>query len=83
MILDLLCSFYDRSSPIYTQPRYLPPSKMLDADVTDSVIGEGCVIKVCCLGRINELNKYCCLFYGAERADRLECWVGACTLLLN
>ncbi|MBA0605602.1 hypothetical protein Godav_018158, partial [Gossypium davidsonii] len=31
-------SFYDRSSPIYTQPRYLPPSKMLDADVTDSVI---------------------------------------------
>ncbi|CAK9160258.1 unnamed protein product [Ilex paraguariensis] len=40
-------SFYDRSSPIYTQPRYLPPSKMLNADVTDSVIGEGCVIKSC------------------------------------
>ncbi|KAE8660422.1 Glucose-1-phosphate adenylyltransferase small subunit [Hibiscus syriacus] len=40
-------SFYDRSSPIYTQPHYLPPSKMLDADVTDSVIGEGCVIKNC------------------------------------
>lgn len=38
-------SFYDRSSPIYTQARFLPPSKMLDADVTDSVIGEGCVIK--------------------------------------
>ncbi|KAK8940173.1 hypothetical protein KSP40_PGU002891 [Platanthera guangdongensis] len=38
-------SFYDRSAPIYTQPRYLPPSKMLNADVTDSVIGEGCVIK--------------------------------------
>ena len=41
-----LCSFYDRSSPIYTQSRYLPPSKMLDADVTDSVIGDGCVINV-------------------------------------
>ncbi|XP_072963505.1 glucose-1-phosphate adenylyltransferase small subunit, chloroplastic/amyloplastic [Typha angustifolia] len=40
-------SFYDRSAPIYTQARYLPPSKMLDADVTDSVIGEGCVIKNC------------------------------------
>ncbi|KMZ59196.1 Glucose-1-phosphate adenylyltransferase [Zostera marina] len=40
-------SFYDRSSPIYTQPRYLPPSKMLDADIEDSVIGEGCVIKTC------------------------------------
>ncbi|KAG6547038.1 hypothetical protein Mapa_011655 [Marchantia paleacea] len=40
-------SFYDRTSPIYTQARFLPPSKMLDADVTDSVIGEGCVIKNC------------------------------------
>ncbi|XP_055802577.1 glucose-1-phosphate adenylyltransferase small subunit, chloroplastic/amyloplastic-like [Solanum dulcamara] len=40
-------SFYDRSAPIYTQPRYLPSSKMLDADITDSVIGEGCVIKSC------------------------------------
>ncbi|CAH1423690.1 unnamed protein product [Lactuca virosa] len=40
-------SFYDRTAPIYTQPRYLPPSKMLDADVTNSVIGEGCVIKKC------------------------------------
>lgn len=39
-------SFYDRSAPIYTQARFLPPSKMSDADVTDSVIGEGCVIKV-------------------------------------
>nr|GFB20546.1 glucose-1-phosphate adenylyltransferase small subunit, chloroplastic/amyloplastic [Tanacetum cinerariifolium] len=40
-------SFYDRSSPIYTQPRYLTPFKMFDADVTDSLIGEGCVIKNC------------------------------------
>ncbi|MCO5558065.1 hypothetical protein L7F22_011641 [Adiantum nelumboides] len=40
-------SFYDRSSPIYTQARFLPPSRMVDADVTDSVIGEGCVIKNC------------------------------------
>ena len=40
-------NFYDRSAPIYTQSRFLPPSKMLDANVTDSVIGEGCVIKNC------------------------------------
>jgi glucose-1-phosphate adenylyltransferase len=40
-------SFYDRSAPIYTQARFLPPSMMLDADVMDSVIGEGCVIKNC------------------------------------
>ncbi|KEH34001.1 putative glucose-1-phosphate adenylyltransferase [Medicago truncatula] len=30
---------------VYTQLRYLPPSKMLDADITDSVIGEGFAIK--------------------------------------
>ncbi|XP_019160770.1 PREDICTED: glucose-1-phosphate adenylyltransferase small subunit, chloroplastic/amyloplastic-like [Ipomoea nil] len=40
-------SFYDRSAPIYTQPRDLSPSKMLDVDVTDIVIGESCVIKNC------------------------------------
>ncbi|CAK9195405.1 unnamed protein product [Sphagnum troendelagicum] len=40
-------SFYDRSAPIYTQARFLPPSMMLDADVMDSVIGEGCIIKNC------------------------------------
>ncbi|XP_019185999.1 PREDICTED: glucose-1-phosphate adenylyltransferase small subunit, chloroplastic/amyloplastic-like [Ipomoea nil] len=39
--------FYDRSTPIYTQPRDLSPSKMLGVDVTDSVIGESCVIKNC------------------------------------
>lgn len=56
MFIDIDCSFYDRSSPIYTQPRYLPPSKMLDADITDSVIGEGCVIKVNFF-RISSTNK--------------------------
>eukprot|EP00897_Mesotaenium_endlicherianum_P008193 jgi/Mesen1/7401/ME000388S06620 len=40
-------SFYDKSSPIYTQARYLPPSMLLDADISESVIGEGCVLKKC------------------------------------
>merc|ERR1712216_873286 len=44
-------SFYDRGTPIYTQSRFLPPSKLLDANVTRSTIGlrstiqEGCVIE--------------------------------------
>jgi len=37
-------SFYDRDAPIYTQSRFLPPSKMTDCTVTDSIIGDGCVI---------------------------------------
>lgn len=38
-------SFYDEQSPIYTRARYLPPSKLLDCRVTESIIGEGCIVK--------------------------------------
>ena len=40
-------SFYDEQFPIYTRPRYLPPSKLLDAQVTQSIIGEGSMLKAC------------------------------------
>jgi glucose-1-phosphate adenylyltransferase len=40
-------SFYDEKAPIYTRSRYLPPTKLLDAVVTDSMIGEGCILKQC------------------------------------
>jgi glucose-1-phosphate adenylyltransferase len=40
-------SFYDEKAPIYTRSRYLPPTKLLDAHVTESMIGEGCIIKQC------------------------------------
>jgi len=40
-------SFYDEKFPIYTRPRYLPPSKLLDAQVTQSIIGEGSMVKAC------------------------------------
>lgn len=43
-------SFYDEKAPIYTRPRYLPPTKMLDCTITESMIGEGCILKEC---RIN------------------------------
>jgi glucose-1-phosphate adenylyltransferase len=40
-------SFYDEKFPIYTRPRYLPPTKMLDSQVTESIIGEGSMLKAC------------------------------------
>lgn len=40
-------SFYDEKAPIYTRSRYLPPTKLLDSQVTQSMIGEGCMIKDC------------------------------------
>jgi glucose-1-phosphate adenylyltransferase len=40
-------SFYDENAPIYTRARYLPPSKLLNCTVTESMIGEGCILKEC------------------------------------
>ncbi len=40
-------SFYDEKAPIYTRARYLPPTKLLDCNVTESIIGEGCILKEC------------------------------------
>ena len=40
-------SFYDEKAPIYTCSRYLPPTKLLDCQVTESMIGEGCILKEC------------------------------------
>ena len=40
-------SFYDEKFPIYTRPRYLPPSKLFDTQVTHSIIGEGSMLKSC------------------------------------
>ncbi|MBW4695018.1 MAG: glucose-1-phosphate adenylyltransferase [Lyngbya sp. HA4199-MV5] len=40
-------SFYDEDAPIYTRQRYLPPSKLLDCAVRESIISEGCILKNC------------------------------------
>lgn len=40
-------SFYDEEAPIYTRSRYLPPSKLLNCQITESIIGEGCILKEC------------------------------------
>jgi glucose-1-phosphate adenylyltransferase len=40
-------SFYDEQAPIYTRARYLPPSKLLDCQITQSIVGEGCILKNC------------------------------------
>ncbi|MBW4636087.1 MAG: glucose-1-phosphate adenylyltransferase [Iphinoe sp. HA4291-MV1] len=40
-------SFYDEKAPIYTRGRLLPPSQLQNCQVTDSMIGEGCILKDC------------------------------------
>ena len=40
-------SFYDEEAPIYTRARYLPPSKVLDSKITESIVGDGCMLNQC------------------------------------
>lgn len=37
-------NFFDTSAPIYTRSRYLPPSKMHDCDIDNSMVSEGCIL---------------------------------------
>ena len=37
-------NFFDAESPIYTRSRYLPPSKIHDCDIDNSMVSEGCIL---------------------------------------
>jgi glucose-1-phosphate adenylyltransferase len=81
-------SFYDEKAPIYTRSRYLPPTKLLDSKVIESMLGEGCILKECTVKRSvigvrSRIETGCiidnALLMGAdyyespaERVDRLE-----------
>ena len=38
-------SFFDEQFPIYTRPRFLPPNKILDSKIEQSMISDGCIIR--------------------------------------
>ena len=37
-------NFFDTDSPIYTRSRYLPPSKLHNCDIDNSMVSEGCIL---------------------------------------
>ena len=37
-------NFFNTDAPIYTRSRYLPPSKMHDCDINNSMVSEGCIL---------------------------------------
>ncbi|KAB5548534.1 hypothetical protein DKX38_011940 [Salix brachista] len=39
-------NFYDKDAPLYTTPRYLPPTTITGAVITDSVVGDGCILNI-------------------------------------
>ena len=45
MLTHVKCSFYDYDAPIYTMSRFLPPSKVADATISNSILGDGTVIR--------------------------------------
>lgn len=38
-------SFYDAKAPIYTRARFLPPNKVQGAEIRESIICDGCIVK--------------------------------------
>ncbi|MDQ6789022.1 MAG: glucose-1-phosphate adenylyltransferase [Acidobacteriota bacterium] len=37
-------NFFDTEAPIYTRSRYLPPSKLHNCDIDNSMLSEGCIL---------------------------------------
>jgi len=37
-------SFYDPQAPLYTRPRYLPPAKIHESEIVDSLIADGSLV---------------------------------------
>ncbi len=37
-------NFFDTAAPIYTRSRYLPPSKLHECDIDNSMVSEGCIM---------------------------------------
>ena len=55
-------NLFDAEAPVYTRARYLPPSKIEDTQVDDSIVSDGCIIngatiKHCVVGLRARISK--------------------------
>jgi len=55
---------FDKNKPIYTEPRTLPPSKLTDSSVHQTLIGEGCRVmgsslRGCVIGACSFIDSGC------------------------
>ncbi len=37
-------NFFDRDAPVYTHPRFLPASKLVESDIRNALVADGCII---------------------------------------
>lgn len=38
-------NLFDAEAPVYTRARYLPPSKIAESEIRDSIVSDGCIIQ--------------------------------------
>ena len=55
-------NLFDAEAPVYTRARYLPPSKVEESQINDSIIGDGCIINGskltnCVIGIMSRISK--------------------------
>jgi len=55
-------NLFDAEAPVYTRARYLPPSKVEDTEIDDSILSDGCIIngakiKNCVVGLRSRISK--------------------------
>ncbi|XP_047311316.1 glucose-1-phosphate adenylyltransferase large subunit 1-like [Impatiens glandulifera] len=62
--------FYDPTKPIFTSPRFLPPTKIDKCTIKDSIISHGCFLRECTVSHsiIGERSR---LDHGVELKDSL------------
>ncbi|XAR59563.1 Glucose-1-phosphate adenylyltransferase [Bertholletia excelsa] len=62
--------FYDPKTPIFTSPRFLPPSKIDNCRIKDSIISHGCFLRECSVQHsiVGERSRLDC---GVELKDTL------------
>lgn len=79
-------SFFDRSSPVYTRARFLPPSKIVQSPINRSLVADGCVIiksslDNCVIGLRSYIGENCdlrdtiimgCDYYGSSSESASE-----------
>ncbi|MED6219527.1 Glucose-1-phosphate adenylyltransferase large subunit 1 [Stylosanthes scabra] len=60
--------FYDPKTPIYTSPRFLPPTKIDKCRIVDAIISHGCFLRECTVQHsiVGERSR---LDYGVELLD--------------
>jgi len=49
--LEPAFNFYDRLLPVYTRPRFLPPARVINANINSAMLADGCLVEGARLNR--------------------------------